>query len=101
MEEEVKKHQHLRRTPCGNLDVLRGKETVISHEETGNTTIKHSTTGGILAEESPKNLKRTMTSGERTFTEKFNPPPSKVDNTCKKILRHVQDRSVSIKKNGG
>ena len=50
--EEGQNNQQL--DPYGNLDDLRGKETVITHEETRNTRGKHTVTGGTLTETSPK-----------------------------------------------
>ena len=59
LKEAGQKNQQL--APYGNRDGLRGKETVITHEETGNTHGKHAATGGTLTEGSPKKLKSTMT----------------------------------------
>jgi hypothetical protein len=41
-----------------------------------------------------------MTAEQQTFTQKFKPPPSKVDKTSKIALRHFQGRGTSMEKNG-
>ena len=81
--------------------VIGGKETTITHEETDNTNGKHVPTGGTLSESSPKKTQDHNDINQQTFTEKFKSPPSKVDKTRKIVLRHVQGRRVSMKKNGG
>jgi hypothetical protein len=47
--------------------------------------------------------KSTMTAEQQTFTQKFKPSPSKVDEQSKVPVRHVQGRGASpaMKKNGG
>jgi hypothetical protein len=63
-------------------------------------------TVNVLRQEGPslkhrqKNL-RVPRQQEQTLVQKFKPPPSKVDKTRTIVLRHVEDRGESKKKNRG
>ena len=51
--------------------LIDGMETVIAHEETGNTRGKHAATVGTQDETSSKKPKITITRGQETFVQKF------------------------------
>ena len=57
--------------------VIGRKETVIAHEEVGNTNCKRAATGGTQSEASSKKSKSTMTAEQQTLVQKFKPPPCK------------------------
>ena len=74
--------------------VIRGMETDIAHEKTGNTIGKHAETGGTHTDASSKKPKSTMTVEQETFVQKFKTSPSKMDKK-RHVHIHVGTRVVN------
>jgi len=51
--------------------LIDGRETVIAHEQAGNTSGQRAATGGTQDEASSKKSESTMTTEQETFVEKF------------------------------
>ena len=82
---------------CVLIDAM---ETVIAHEEAGNTIGKRVATAGTQDEASSKKPKSTMTAEQETFVQKFKTAPSKVVKLRKLATCHVDGRGSSKHKNG-
>lgn len=85
---------------ANDCEVIGEQETAIAHEEAGNTNGKRAATEGTESEAPTKKPKSILTAAQHTFTQKFKPPPSKVDKPRKLQVRNVTGRGASMKKNG-